>query len=140
MDLGPINERLDRMIDILTRAVTKKATTKATDKRTLPDECDEIVRSARRTEELTRSGVGPTTFHAALREYSPAYAEFSAQADTARKFEEDARTAGRAMQERFKPKPRVCLDAAAPVKAHDSDESSDFVTLAAAARRRLLGR
>jgi len=116
MDIDSVEKKLDTLIELLEQRTPAK-------QRTLADEVNSIVASARRTEEVTRSGVGPTAFHEALREASPAYAEFDDASTAAQSFAEQCRREGQRQQAAFRPK--QCKDTVAPVQAHDSDDATE---------------
>lgn len=69
--------------------------------RTLGDGLSEMADGARKVEELTASGCGPSSFHEALRQHSPAYRDFEAQRQVGDEFANNARAAGKAMGERL---------------------------------------
>ena len=87
----------------------------------------EIQKSADRTGELTRTGIGPGEFHRRLAEQNAAYASYSASMEAGKEFSDLARKVGEEMGNKF----LKGVTDAAPVRVH-ADPAENFC---AAARR-----
>ena len=138
--LADVSERLDRAIELMeqfiaaqtrdtrrTRANGKGIDWNAPRRRTLADECTEIAREARRTQEAGR-GVGPGGFRERLLESSDAYREFTNENAAAIDFETQAREMGARMRgETFEDtlKRYRCGSA----RASDAIEEDDWATM-----------
>jgi hypothetical protein len=96
-DWSKIHKELDNAIGLLEEFIASGKVETRT-RRTLVDEINSIVRSARHTEELARSGVGPGRFHEQLRRLNQAYDRYAQGAEAGQSFADAANEAGALMR------------------------------------------
>ena len=130
MDFKEIDAKLDKMIRICEDALNKP---------TLTTTVQRIQRDADTTSRLAASGIGPFQFSEELAKANKSYADYSAKSAAGADFAQQAKEAGLAMQERFRPK--QCQSRTAPVRPHaQADAAEDFTAAAARVGRAMRGR